>query len=284
MASSAPLFQVVASALVASAAASQRYLLPQSLYSGPSSDSLDSSSFSPSASSLGLPSLHRKSASSHSHPVYTSPSHISSSYSPPAHSLGNGFSSSSFGSPSPSFGAPPSSDYGAPPSSGYGAPPSSGYGAPGLGGGPCGGGKIKNTDGSCAFPKLTKNVYVFTSPEVKHPYVPPQSLPPPEVEHNVVFIRTPDAGGPPEPIVIPPPRQENVVYVLSKKEQEVPKVIEVPGDGPQTPQVYYVNYDEGDNPILPGGFDLQSALSAAVDGGGVAIDSDTYGPPASYYA
>lgn len=127
-------------------------------------------------------------------------------------------------------------------------------------------------------------MYVFTSPEVKRPFVPPQSLPPPEVEHNVVFIRTPDAGGPPEPIVIPPPRQENVVYVLSKKEQEEPKVIEIPGDGPQTPQVYYVNYDDGDNPVLPGGIDLQSALSAAIDGGGVALDGDTYGPPASYYA
>ncbi|XP_037792015.1 leucine-rich repeat extensin-like protein 1 [Penaeus monodon] len=255
-----------------------RFLVPQSLYSLPSSASLDSSSFSPSPSSFAVPSLraHKKSASSHSHPVYTSPSHISSSYSLPSHSQGNAFPGSFSGPPSPSYGAPPSSD--------YGAPPSSSYGAPGLGGAPCGGGKIKNTDGSCAFPKLTKNVYVFTSPEVKHPYVPPQSLPPPEVEHNVVFIRTPDSGAPPEPIVIPPPRQENVVYVLSKKEQETPQVIEVPDDGPQTPQVYYVNYDDGDNPILPGGIDLQSALSAAIDGGGLAIDGDTYGPPASYYA
>ncbi|XP_042857671.1 translation initiation factor IF-2-like [Penaeus japonicus] len=144
----------------------------------------------------------------------------------------------------------------------YGAPP-----AP-LGGYGCPEGQVVGPDGKCATPIITRNVFVYTAPEQPPADFPAPYIPPPEVQHNILFIRTPEKGAGPEPIVIPPPRQQSIVYVLNKQQSEGPKVIEVPSDGPQTPEVYFVNYEEGDNPILPSGFDLQTGLQAAANGGG----------------
>ncbi|KAK8749960.1 hypothetical protein OTU49_015151, partial [Cherax quadricarinatus] len=80
-------------------------------------------------------------------------------------------------------------------------------------------------------------------------------------------------GPGPEPIVVPPPQQKNVLYVLSKRPQYDQKVIHVPAPEQGSPQVYYVNYSPGDNPTLPTGGDLQSALSSAAPGGGEVISN-----------
>ena len=61
--------------------------------------------------------------------------------------------------------------------------------------------------------------------------------------------------------MVPPPQQKTLVYVLNKKsEAQDQGLIEVPFT-PQQPEVYYVNYAEGENPSLPGGIDLQTALA-----------------------
>ncbi|XP_047487079.1 protein TonB-like [Penaeus chinensis] len=132
----------------------------------------------------------------------------------------------------------------------------------------CPDGQVVGPDGNCATPIITRNVFVYTAPEQPPVNFPAPYISPPEVQHNILFIRTPEKAASPEPIVIPPPRQQSIVYVLNKQQAEGQKVIELPSDGPQTPEVYFVNYEEGDNPILPSGFDLQTGLQAAANGGG----------------
>ncbi|XP_047487193.1 pupal cuticle protein 36-like [Penaeus chinensis] len=136
---------------------------------------------------------------------------------------------------------------------------------------PCGEGQIRHVDGSCHTPVVNRKVFVFDVPEQKRPLGPPPSVPPPRVDHNILFVRLPEEGEGPEPIVIPPPRQENIVYVLNKKDEQVQRVIEVPAHPPSDPEIYFVNYEEGENPTLPIGVDLNTALGSAAEAGGRVI-------------
>ncbi|XP_069993177.1 uncharacterized protein [Penaeus vannamei] len=137
---------------------------------------------------------------------------------------------------------------------------------------PCKEGEVRHIDGSCIVPEITRKVFVVS--------VPRQTLqlsdslpdiPPPRVDHNILFVRLPEGGVGPAPIVVPPPRQDNIVYVLSKKSQNGQRVIEVPAPPPSEPEIYFVNYDDGENPTLPGGVDLQSALASALEANGQVI-------------
>ena len=108
---------------------------------------------------------------------------------------------------------------------------------------------------------------------------PPPALPPPRVNHNIVFVRVPEGRGAPEPIVIPPPRQQHIVYVLSKTRPQAQRVIELPPQQQPQPEVFFVNYADGENPQLPIGIDLQSALGAAVTSDTLVINPDPVGAP-----
>ncbi|XP_069993278.1 uncharacterized protein [Penaeus vannamei] len=138
---------------------------------------------------------------------------------------------------------------------------------------PCGEGQVRHVDGSCVTPVVNRKVFVFDVPEQKGPIGPPPSVPPPRVDHNILFVRLPEEGEGPEPIVIPPPRQENIVYVLNKKDEQAQRVIEVPAHPPSDPEIYFVNYEEGENPTLPIGVDLNTALGSAAEAGGQVIAS-----------
>ncbi|XP_069156546.1 WAS/WASL-interacting protein family member 3-like [Procambarus clarkii] len=135
----------------------------------------------------------------------------------------------------------------------------------------CQNGEVLHVDGSCVTPQVVRKLYVFNAPEHQQPLGPPPVVPPPTVEHNILFIRIPEGGQGPEPIVVPPPSQKHVVYVLNKQSDQAQRVIEVPAPPPSSPDVYFVNYNEGDNPTLPDGTDIQSALSSAVQGDGQLI-------------
>nr|XP_045581816.1 glycine-rich protein 23-like [Procambarus clarkii] len=152
-----------------------------------------------------------------------------------------------------------------------------GIGGGGSYGGGCGGGQILHVDGSCVTPLVTRNLYVYKAPPVSPIIGPKPYVPPPKVEHNVIFIHSPEVGFGQEPIVVPPPVQKNVVYVLNKRPELDQKVVHVPAPEQQTPQVYFVNYADGDNPTLPTGGDLQSALSSAAHGGGQVVGGGGFG-------
>merc|ERR1740131_188574 len=151
----------------------------------------------------------------------------------------------------------------------------------------CPQGQVPHGDG-CAVPEVTRHVLVFTAPALPDaPQGQRAELPPPRVEHNVIFVRVPEAGGAAAaPLVIPPPQQRNVIYVLNRRPQTVngQEVIQLP-DQSTPPEVFFVNYDEGDDTILPGGISLQQALSQAQDAGGRVVEQipelqNTYGAPA----
>ncbi|XP_045581427.2 uncharacterized protein [Procambarus clarkii] len=144
-------------------------------------------------------------------------------------------------------------------------------GGSGFSGGGCGSGQLRHVDGSCVTPQVTRNLYVYNVPQATPIVGPRPNIPPPRVEHNIVFIRTPENGPGQEPIVVPPPQRKNVVYVLNKRPVHDQKVIHVPTPEQQSPEVFFVNYGEGENPTLPSGEDLQSALRSAAQGGGNVI-------------
>ncbi|XP_069993192.1 uncharacterized protein [Penaeus vannamei] len=104
------------------------------------------------------------------------------------------------------------------------------------------------------YTSVKRKVFVFDVPEQKEPIGPPPSVPPLRVDHNIFFVRLPEEGGS-KPIFIPPPRQENIVYVLNKKDEQAQRVI------------------EGKNPTLPIGVDLNTALGSAAEADGQIIGS-----------
>ncbi|XP_027210096.2 keratin, type II cytoskeletal I [Penaeus vannamei] len=132
----------------------------------------------------------------------------------------------------------------------------------------CRDGEVLHVDGTCVIPEITRKVYLFSVPEQEQAVGPAPSIPPPAVEHNILFVRLPEEGPAPEPIVLPPPRQNNIVYVLNKQDEQVQRVIEVPAQPQADPEIYFVNYQEGENPTLPIGVDLETALSSAAAAGG----------------
>nr|XP_027237596.1 uncharacterized protein LOC113828777 [Penaeus vannamei] len=132
----------------------------------------------------------------------------------------------------------------------------------------CGEGEILHVDGTCVVPEITRKVYLFDVPEQEQPAGPPPSLPPPAVDHNILFVRLPEEGPAPEPIVLPPPRQNYIIYVLNKQDEQIQRVIEVPAQPQADPEIYFVNYQEGEKPNPPLGVDLETALSSAASAGG----------------
>lgn len=138
----------------------------------------------------------------------------------------------------------------------------------------CPEGEIRHVDGSCVAPEITRKIFVFSVPkQARADNASYPNLPPPRVEHNVLFVRLPKGGAGPEPIIVPPPRQENIIYVLSKQGEQAQRVIEVPAHPPSDPEIYFVNYEEGENPTLPGGLDLHTALGSAAKTSGRSVEN-----------
>ena len=131
----------------------------------------------------------------------------------------------------------------------------------------CGPGLVRKVDGSCVKPIVNKNIFLYNAPAMKLTYGPPPKIPDPAIDYNYVFIRAPNAVLGPKPVVVPPPQQKTLVYVLSEQPQaQQQPVIEVPSAVTE-PEVFFINYNEGENPTLPGGIDLRTALSQSAQSG-----------------
>ncbi|XP_063593899.1 uncharacterized protein LOC134770898 [Penaeus indicus] len=141
----------------------------------------------------------------------------------------------------------------------------------------CGEGQVKHVDGSCVTPEVKSRVFVYDVPANVAEVSKPEYIPEPKVERNIIFVRLPEGAQGPEPIVVPPPQQQHVVYVLNKQSEQDQRVIEVPAPPPSNPEVFFVNYAEGENPTLPNGVDLQTALSSASQGNGQVVGGDGHG-------
>ncbi|XP_042855652.1 probable ATP-dependent RNA helicase ddx17 [Penaeus japonicus] len=138
-------------------------------------------------------------------------------------------------------------------------------------------GQVRHLDGRCVTPQVYQRSYVYDAPRKVNYFRRPHYIPEPKVERNVVFVRLPEDDLGPEPIIVPPPRQQQVVYVLNKQSEQDQRVIEVPAPPPTEPEVVFVDYEEGENPILPSGEDLHSALTTASRGVGHVVESGGVG-------
>ena len=154
---------------------------------------------------------------------------------------------------------------------------SGGFGSGGAGIGGCPEGQARKADGSCAVAQVTRNIFLYGAPPAQQIRVgPAPPLPDPKVHYNFVFVRTPEVRGGARPVVVPPPQQKTLVYVLSKRpDAQNQEIIEVPST-PTQPEVFFVNYAQGDNPQLPGGIDLQEALRQSAQQGQI-IDGGSGG-------
>lgn len=143
----------------------------------------------------------------------------------------------------------------------------------------CEEGEIIHLDGTCADPLISRKLYLFEAPEQPHqPTGPPPPLPRPKVNQNHIYVRVPEDTPTPEPVVIPPPRRKTFVYVLRKVDERSQRVIEVKSVPSPSPQVYFINYQDGENPSLPIGIHIETALDAISDNvvrssGGIQGDS-----------
>ncbi|MCL4137175.1 UNVERIFIED_CONTAM: hypothetical protein GTU68_031993, partial [Idotea baltica] len=127
---------------------------------------------------------------------------------------------------------------------------------------PCGPGKLTNALGVCDDVIASRNVFVYQGPHASVNVAPPPYIPKPQVEYNVVLVRTPNKPYGPDPVVVPPPQQKTLVYVLTENDEVQQQVIEVPQSPALEPEVFYVNHNGVENPILGGGVNLQDALSS----------------------
>ena len=138
---------------------------------------------------------------------------------------------------------------------------------------PCAPGLVLKADGNCVTPIVTRNLFLYNAPAARLTTLPASFIPDPKVHYNYVFLRTSDPAEAAKPIVVPAAQQKTLVYLLNKnpevKEQEV---IEVPGTQTE-PEVYFVNYSDGENPELPGGIDLATALNQS-ENEGLLVASD----------
>ncbi|XP_063593913.1 uncharacterized protein LOC134770914 [Penaeus indicus] len=130
--------------------------------------------------------------------------------------------------------------------------------------GRCGPGQLRHVNGRCVTPRVSRRVYLFEVPAPPPPsHIPPPHIPEPTVEVTDMLIKIPERGHSPPPIIVPPPKQRDVLYVLNKQSQQDQRVIEVPAPPSFNHEVYFVDYADGDNPVLPSGFDLAEALRVA---------------------
>ena len=137
----------------------------------------------------------------------------------------------------------------------------------------CAPGLLADLHGDCVEPEITRNVFLYAAPRKERRFRARITAPKPKLEYNIVFVRNPITQEDIEPIVVPPPQQKTLVYVLNKKsDDKVQGIIEAPSHPKLQPEVYFVNYDEGENPELPGGVDLRSALQEMVLEGTVIDD------------
>jgi len=137
---------------------------------------------------------------------------------------------------------------------------STGAGSLAMGNG-CRPGQSLDKDGKCVMAEVTRNMFLFDAPEIET-YANLAALKEkPKLHYNYVFVRTPSLFDVSKAFSKPASKQKTLVYVLTKKptleeQRELAK-----SQKPVSPEVFFVNYNDGENLNLPGGVSLEEALS-----------------------
>lgn len=127
---------------------------------------------------------------------------------------------------------------------------------------PCSRGEIRHAGGRCVMPKVKHNIFVYEIPRQPQRLRNIPSIPEPEVNHNILFLKLSKERSVPEPIIVPPNRQRNTVYVLRKVDRFSQRIIRTKERS--TPQIYVVSFGKDKNPSLPDGTDLEVSLQSAI--------------------
>lgn len=126
----------------------------------------------------------------------------------------------------------------------------------------CGPGKALDATGACVTAVVSRDIFVYKAPILPQPPVgPPPEVPTPELKYDVVFVHAPEAPEEPEPLVVPGAKRKTLIYVLAKNGQLQQRVVQVPQQKDEDPEVYYVGYNDHDNPVLHDGLTLQDVLA-----------------------
>lgn len=125
-------------------------------------------------------------------------------------------------------------------------------------GNPCGKDEVVDFSGECVRQKITRNIFVYQKPETQEDItneVREQTL-----SYNILFIKTSNEGSVAEKNK---EEEKTIVYVLNKEPTEEERE-ELEKD---KHEVYFVNYKDGENPLLPHGSRLQTELNLSENGG-----------------
>ncbi|KAK7065324.1 hypothetical protein SK128_015433 [Halocaridina rubra] len=123
----------------------------------------------------------------------------------------------------------------------------------------CRNGQVVNAVGQCVTPHIRHNYYTFRVPNEASNRGSTQPLPPPKVENNILFVHLPEDEAQ-SGLVLTPPKVNNIVYLWKKQSSDRQQPIELPDPEYTNPEVYYINYNQGENPTLPVRINLQTAL------------------------
>lgn len=139
----------------------------------------------------------------------------------------------------------------------------------------CSDGKVRHVDGKCVTPIINRRLFLYRVPGNSASINRPQIMREPKVERNFIFVRLPGDVQRREPVILPPAEQQYIVYVLRKQSKQDQRVVDVPAPPPSEPEVFFVNYSDGEEPTLPGGVNFKRSFDSAFqDGGPVVRDID----------
>ncbi|XP_068218569.1 serine-rich adhesin for platelets-like [Palaemon carinicauda] len=135
--------------------------------------------------------------------------------------------------------------------------------------------QIRHVDGKCATPEISRRIFVIDAPKPAPGAFSKQEIPPPKVEENTIFIRSAETNKRMDPIIVPPPLRKDTIYIIGgKSRSQNQRLIEVAPSPHHRPEVYFLNYNDGQIPALPDGLDLERALSSAIPIEGTVITTN----------
>lgn len=135
----------------------------------------------------------------------------------------------------------------------------------------CSDGEVRHVDGNCVTPIINRRLFLYVLPKNPTSVNRPEIVLKQKVERNLIFVRLPVDVQRQEPVILPPAEQQYIVYVLHKQSKQDQQVVDVPAPSPLKPEVFFVNYADGENPTLPGDVKLKRVLDSAFQGSGPVV-------------
>ncbi|XP_068219346.1 uncharacterized protein [Palaemon carinicauda] len=127
--------------------------------------------------------------------------------------------------------------------------------------------------GPCVTPRIERKFWLHEEPRTTSVTPSRPEIPQPTVEYNYIFIRAQEKKDEEDHIIIPPPQKKHVIFVLNKEhDHHDRKIVQFPESEAHNPEVVFINYADGETPILPDGINFHDALRSAMSAKSQVID------------